>query len=374
MRVLILDQDMNYLQRFKYYLSKKYANIQISACDNLFSAVQMIRNDYYDVILFSVSFEEVKNEEIDVAIGNTAFAYLSDTNETIGSVKTIFKYSSVSKFYDELCELYEKKKNRTIKRDDTETKQEKKTEIITFLPIHGGAGSSTMAAACAISLAVDSNVLYVNLEQRPSDAVFFSGEKKRGITDIVSMLKTKYTDAGLCQLFSEVIQRDGRQQKAKVDFIKGYINILDSLSMTEQGMEVVMKTLREKLNYRYIIVDADFVVGAVLGKLISSSDKLMFVTSGADISNTKLSGVQRYLDILKQNENQSMPNSYLLLNQYYGKNDELTVAHDMKIIARLPRYRTGDKSRITSQDIIDQLLSGDDIFRKLKTIEASAEH
>ena len=40
------------------------------------------------------------------------------------------------------------------------------TKIITFLPVAGGVGSSTMAAACSYNIAArGKRVLYLNLEQ-----------------------------------------------------------------------------------------------------------------------------------------------------------------------------------------------------------------
>lgn len=366
MRVLILDGDTDYSQRLKYYLNKKYAHMQIAVCDNIEDAKRMMQEEPFDVALFDAAFDVVKLEELDSLLSRTAFAYISDTNEIVNDRDTFVKYSRVSDLYGKICGIYEKKKNRIIKQSNQDESAEKKTEIISFLPVHGGAGSSTMAAACAISLASEYKVLYINLEQRPSDSVFFMGDGKRGISDIVSTLKTKYTEAGLTQTLNDVIQEDQKQRSAKVSFIRGYANIMDCLSMTEQSMDTLLKALRDKLDYRFIIIDGDFIVSGILNKLIGASDKLVFVSSGSDISNSKLSKIQRYLDILKRNDDFEMPISYLLLNQYYGVNDELTVARDMEIIARIARYRTDDHSRITSQNVIEEVLSKKDIFSKLK--------
>lgn len=125
--------------------------------------------------------------------------------------------------------------------------------------------------------------------------------------------------------------------------------------MTEQILEVLLKTICEKLDFRYVIIDSDFIVSPVLQKLIISSDKLVFVSSGADIANDKLSKIQRYLELLGR-EAHGMPENYLLLNQYYGLQDETAIARNMEILARFARYRVDD-SRITSQGVIEQVLS-----------------
>ena len=366
MKLLILDKDTDYLERFKHYMSKKYTHLQISVCDNIETAKLLIHEDTFDILLFGVEFENVKLEELSVNISNIVFAYISETNEIINGQDTIFKYLSVSELYTMICELYEKNKKRIIKTNKTEKSGDKQTEIITFLPVHGGAGSSTMAAACSISFASESEVLYINLEQRPSDAVFFSGENKKGLTDVIAFLKTKYTDDGIIKLLKSVIQKDQKHQSMKLSFIKGYTNIMDCLSTSGQNLEVMLNVIKNNTDFKYIIIDSDFIVNPVLQKLISMSDKLVFVSSGSDISNSKLSKIQRYLQLLKRDVVQ-MPENYLLLNQYYGLNDEKTIIPDMEIIAKLARYRTGDNSRITSQDVINQVLSNKDVFLKLKT-------
>ncbi len=367
MKLLILDRDTDYLERFQHYLSKKYTHMQISVCDNIETAKVLLHEGTFDVLLFDAEFDDVKLEELSIDSSNVIFAYISATNEIVNNQSTLFKYLSVSELYSGICELYEeKKKNRVIKSDKTEKLTDKKIEVITFLPVHGGAGSSTMAAACAISLASEHNVLYLNLEQRPSDSVFFSGENKKGLTDIVAFLKTKYTDEGIAKLLKSIIQKDQKQPGAKVSFIKGYTNIMDCLSISEQNLEVLLNSIRDNTDFRYVIIDADFIVSPVLQKLIVASDKLVFVSSGSDISNYKLSKIHRYLELLKRDAS-DMPENYLLLNQYYGMNDETTIIRDMEVIARLARYRTDDNSRITSQNIINQVLSNKDVFAKLKS-------
>jgi len=125
------------------------------------SAKEMLESEMYDIVLFVANFNIYDLENIN----NSTFSYISDKNEIINNKETIYKYYSITKLYEKICLLYEKKKNRIMIKKNTDEQIKKETEIITFLPIHGGAGSSTIAAACAISLSADSKVLYINLEQ-----------------------------------------------------------------------------------------------------------------------------------------------------------------------------------------------------------------
>ncbi len=358
MRVLILDSNVDYTQRLKHYFEKKYSSFQLSICDNYDAAKKLMDDEKFDIVLFDSLFDEIDEEKIDNIKKHSAFAYLASTNEIVNDQDTIYKYRSITELYNRMCKLYEKKTNRVIlqnKNGGEIDETEEITEIITFLPVHGGAGSSTMAAAYAIKLAKEHSVLYINLEQRPSDSVFFKSDTKKSITDIIAILKTKYTDSSVYKLLKEVIDEDRQQQYSKVSFIKGYKNILDCCSMTEQCLGAMLKVLKEKFDYRYIIIDSDYIVGGIMQKTIELSDKLVFVISGSDLSSIKMNQMRRYLDVIKRETEEEMPDNYILFNQYYGMDNEAEVSKDMVVLGRLARYRTDDKSRITSQKIIDIL-------------------
>lgn len=363
MKIVLYETDAEYGRRIKFYLPKKYASIEISVCSTLEELRKQITAEDADVVLVAEDYEAFQPQQEADLLRNAAFAYLSDTNEIISGVDTIYKYRCVSELYEQICSLYEKKKNRVIRHSESD--EAKAMQIITFLPVHGGAGSSTMAAACAVSLGSKSSVLYLNLEQRPSDSIFFQGSNTKNLTNVISALRAKYTDASLFQLLKEVIQKDTKQNDCNVSFIKGYGNIMDSLSMNEQSLDVLLRTIREKFQFDYVIVDADYVVGGILQKLILSSDKLVFVSSGADISNLKLAGVRRYLDILSRDADNEMPANFMILNQYYPVANEASVTMGMEVIGRLARYRTDDQTRISSQAIIDEVRSKETMFDAL---------
>lgn len=363
MKLLLLDKDVDYLKRVKLYLEKKHSDIQIKIYDSQESATAAISDERFDVVLFDSAFASEDIGAYELA-GDAAFAYISGTNEVIDNKDTIFKYCTVSEMYSKICSLYEKKKNRIIKSHNEDDQQEKDIEVITFLPVHGGAGSSTMASACAISLADEHEVLYIDLEQRPTDSVLFDNGCSKGITDIVALMKTKYSDAALYNLLSEAIQKDRKQSFGRVSYIKGFTNIMEGASMTPQCITALIDVIRSKFSFRYVIIDADFIVGPLLKAAILSSDKLIFVSSGSDISNLKLEGIHRYLDVLSR-EAENMPRKYILFNQYYGVENEQTVVRDMEVIARLGRYRTDDKSRITTQQIIDEV-TNKNVFARLR--------
>ncbi|MBQ8961466.1 MAG: hypothetical protein IJ071_09710 [Ruminococcus sp.] len=348
-------KNTDHSQRFKYYLNKKHPDVQITVFDNYEDASASLQKEKYDVVLFDGTFDDISFDEISSKIGSAVFAYVSETNEIIDDKETLFKYRGVSEIYSKICELYEKKKKRTIKRSENTPDERKKTEIITFIPANGGAGSSTMAAACAIALSNTSPTLYINLEQRTSDQAFFSSDNKKGITEIAALLKTKYSDSALYQMIRDSISQDTKQHGSKVFYIKGFNNIMEYTSLAPNGIETLFKALREKFDYGSVIIDTDFIVNDNMKKIILLSDKVTVVSSGSDIADVKLSKLKRYFEIISREAEDKMPEKYLILNQYYGSENEQSSLKDMELIARLARYRTDSKAEKTISDAAGDL-------------------
>ena len=364
-----MDNNEEYANRFKFYLEKKYS-LEITVLMDEKEAVDAAQQKLFDVVLFDSAFENIDVDPDGNMLGGAAFAYISETNETVGNIDTIFKYQSVTELYRIICGYYEKKKNRVVKIEKkNDKKAEKSVEIITFLPVHGGAGSSTMAAACAVALSETAPVLYLNLEQIPSDFAFFNTNeenKRKTLSNIVSLMKTKYLTKGLINELKETICKESKFGRENLYYIKGLKNIMDVEDLSGTIVSDMLRKIKDYLEFRYIIVDADFVVGKMLSKLIYSSDKLVFVSSDSDISFEKIKKIKRYLDILHRNNDETIPDGEIILNQYYGNAEALAHTGGMNLIGGFPRYRTNDNSRITSENIITNILSAKNVFDILK--------
>ncbi len=356
MKIFVLDGNTNYSQRFKYYMNLKYPDLQITTCDNLDAAKDLLGAEGADFVMFDSEFDKVTPEEITDLCGEAVFCYFSETNEIVNNTETIFKYRGVSALYSKICFLYESKKNRVIKKADVLDNVDKKTKIITFLPVHGGAGSSTVAACTAVELSKENEVLYINLEQTTSDAVFFESGNNKSISDFLALFKTKYSESSVYQLLRDIISRDKKQKSEMLSYIKGFTNMNESLSLSEQALSLLLQTLVSKFEYSYIIIDADFSANPVLKKLIFSSDRIVFVSTDSDLAISKISKLHRYMDIL-QRDVDIMPQQSIVLNQYYGLTNEKDFVGDMDVLARIVRYRTGNNERLTSQSIIQEVVS-----------------
>ena len=366
MKILLLDRNKDYSERFKYYLEKKF-NLEIFVCDNINDFSNSLGLMSFDVILCDTSYEyDLPDNVFDIS----AFAFLSETNEVVGNTDTIFRYQSITNLNKEICSCYEKKKNRIVKKNTDDVKPiEYNTNIITFLPIHGGAGSSTMAAACAVILSQENEVLYINMEQLPSDFAFFESEgtkNNKSLSDILVHMKTKYSIQSLTNEFTCAIKKDKKYGTGHLYYIQGLKNIMDDVeTLNGKIVKEIINTLKHQFHYRYVIIDGYFVVNDYLKELIFNSDKLVFVSSDSDIARQKFSKIKRYIKILSRNPDENLPQFYMLFNQYYGNMDFSSEVDNMQILGSFPRYRTNDQTRILTYRIIDEIRNKKEVFDKL---------
>ena len=362
MKVLLLDRNEAYAARFAQYVGKK-SDMQISLCNDLEVCKQMLAREHFHVVLFDAEFDAEK--PADYSRKMTAFAFISAVKDKIGETDTIYKYSSVSEICAEIMRVYAEHTQHEMKQEDTE-EGSVSTEVITFLPVSGGSGSSTMAAAASAALSEKGKVLYLNLEQRSAESLLFTSDCQKCITDIVAALQTNFQLKEAKRLFDTAIGAETHfGTSGNLDFIRGWLNIEDCVSLTPPILTTVLNVLRKQYQYRYIIIDADFIIGDVLRTMIQLSDKVVFVSTGTDVANMKTEDIHRYLEIVARESDGEMPKKYLLLNQYYGMNDEHSVARDMEIIGRFARYRAEDHSLLSTAGIAAQILAKQGAFDDL---------
>lgn len=360
MKVLLLEND-DYAKRFATALGNK-TDMQISICTELDVCRGMAAEGGYQLVLIDEAFDDVDPKEFEKR--QTAVAFISSVRDTIKDTLTIYKYSNIMEIYSQLVQHYANHTQHEVKSADDDDSENLSTQVMTFLPVCGGAGSSTLAMAAAIHYSANHNVLYLNLEQRHAENLLFSSDEAKSVSDVISMLQTRFNLKEAKKLMDSVIQNDKSHSKGsgRLDFIRGYINIADAAAMTSEIAEALVSVLRRQYNYSYIIIDTDFIIGDVLKTLILNSDRLVFTSTGSDSANVKINGIHRYLEIVGRSSENPMPEKYLVFNQYYGMKEESVVARDMKICGRLGRYRASDHNLLSTEGIIRQMLAEDNLF------------
>ena len=142
-RIAILEQDKNYLQRLLSAFETKYEDkIEMYSFTDEKLALNAVKNNKINVFLSGDKFAVTKNQMPE----KCGFGYLVDTPdiETLNDEKAICKFQKIDLIYKEIVSLYSENVLDKIKNYD-----EGSARIIAFTSPSGGTGASTMAVASA---------------------------------------------------------------------------------------------------------------------------------------------------------------------------------------------------------------------------------
>ncbi|MCQ2417717.1 MAG: AAA family ATPase [Oscillospiraceae bacterium] len=362
MNVLLLDQNEAFAKKFISAMTK-VTGTQVSFCNNVDACREMLAKGSYQVVLIDGAFDSVNPRDFEGK--HTAVAFFSNMRDTIKNTTTIYKYEGMKEIYEQLVQLHAAHTEREVKVSTDESGRIK-NEILTFMPVGGGTGSSTVAMAAAIQFAKNDKVLYLNLEQMHAETVVFKAEKKKTITNLISTLDTNFQKEQAKLLFDDIIQSD--EHFGNLQLIRGFTNMEDCESLTEAALTNIIELLKKCYEFRYIIIDADFGYSAFLKSLILHSDKLVFVSAGYEMANRKMEMMHRYLDVLSRDE--ILPRQFVVFNRYYGMNEEQEqkVANGMTIAGRFARFAGGTREkpqRLSTYSVIQEMMKTQDAFAEL---------
>lgn len=346
-KLAILEQDRSYLTRIVNVFGTKYADkLEIYSFTDRDVALSTLNSARIDVLLAGDAFD------IDVArIPNRcAFAYLVDSLgiDTIREQRAICKFQKADLIYKQILSVYSEKASSITGfsvAGDT-------GNIIAFCSAGGGAGSSTMAAACAMRLAEkDKKVLYLNLEKFGSADVYFSGQGQFDMSDIIFALKSKKTNLPM-KLESCV-----KQDASGVYF---YSQAKIALDMMELNTEDTLRLISEiKLmgEYDYIILDMDFGIDKETLKIYRQAQTVVLVGDGSVGSNSKTERAYTALATMEANADAPLVNRMCFIyNKVSSKSGQSVEVAGLKMLGGAPRYVGA-----SIQQILEKL-SGMDCF------------
>lgn len=369
MKILILESDMEYVQRLEYYLNLYASEMQIFGFDSLEKLKEYMEHEEFDVVLCGESVGLTNKKELSIPLGQVPFAWISDKHELIDQQKTIYKYQSIPQIYEQLCDLYESVYQHTLIREQKGFSdhglQEKETKIITFFPVHGGAGSSVMAVACAQSFSKEDKVLYLNLEQFCSES-YFTSENTKTFSDVIAEVRSKYTSESLQKTIDLAICHATDIHPENLLFLKGCKNAADIACLSGKTLGEILDLLRSSKQYNYILCDASMVIGDLTAALIQKSDKLVFTMDASDHANQKLKKVQRYVQIEQRNASGEPAEQFLIYNKYYADADLSDYTKGMVVVGKFGRYRLKENQQIRRQTIVQNICRTPQLFEKLR--------
>lgn len=340
-KLAILDKDTLYLSRISTLLSNKYnEKFEVYSFTDVDVAVNAVSENKVDVFLANDYFEVDKKK----IPGRCGFAYLVDSPSVkmVNDEPAICKYQKIELTYKQILAIYSDKAGVISDFDE----ESDKAKIITFFSVSGGAGSSSMAAACAKRLAfTGKKTLYLNLELFGSSDTFFEAEGQFDMSDIIYTLKSKKTNIAL-KLESCV-----KQDSSGVYFYSSPKLVLDMLEISKDDITVLLDEASSMGTFDVIVVDIDFFMKQDYLDIYRKANSIVVVGDGSEISNRKTESVYAALATMESgNENSIIEKMCIVYNKFSNKVCKTIGDENLRSIGGAPRYE-----HASAKQVVDQL-------------------
>lgn len=283
-KLLLLDSDQKYLDRFVNALSNQYAGtFELYVYETLEGAMDCVKNRRINVFLASDAFI-VETKEIP---DHCAFAYLTDSAAyaMVRDETAIGKYQKLSGICKEIQLLH------SNHLTDVVVKTEGAAKLMLFSSPAGGVGNSTLAAAYAVYLAREgAKVLYVNLEATGDTNLYFEGNGKYTMENILYELLSQKKN--MQEKILHMVQETGDG----VRFFESpaYAAVFDD--MGAEQMNSLIQLLCSQNQYQYVVLDMDYESNESMQFIIDRAERYIMVSDGTDTANLKTA---RAIDTLK---------------------------------------------------------------------------
>lgn len=350
-KVAFVDQDKTYLNRLVTTLNAKMSD-KLDACS--FSDVTYL----YEYLKDAKNAVAVVNEEYHVDFmkipESVSFGYLvemSGVSECKGQ-KAICKYQRIEDLYKDILNLFSEKATNDYKlqvKADNE-------KIYVFTSPKGGTGASTVACACAIKKAREGNkVFYLNLEDFGDTNLYFQGDSKYSMSDVLFAVKSKKANVAMKLESFLQIHHSG------VEYFTSCQNPYDMFSMQKNDVEAIMKEFVFAKEYDYVIVDINLSMREVFKKVICEyPTEIFLVGDGSEIGNDKIRKCLGAFQMLEKEEDcDIIGKTRLIYNDMSHRVDCNVVDQPVETLGAINRF-----GQATNQQIIDEI-SREPIFNSL---------
>ena len=339
-KLAVLEKDANYLGRFAAAFSSRYAEeVELYSFSTAEKALGSLEELKIDVFLADDCFE-IDGSLIPHRCG---FAYLIEGAE--GGVRNgkpvIGKYQKTDLIFKQILSIYADR-SESISGEGIMKGESCKTVL--FSSPAGGMGTTSIAAACAISYASSGmRVLYLCLETFGSSNVVFQGEGQQNMSDVIYALKNKNINFQ-AKLLSAV-----RQDSSGVHFFSAADVALDMMELSSADIIELIQALKESGQYNCLIIDIDFDLEQIQ-KIISCVDRMIMVSDGSLTASVK---TMRALDAMKitdeQSENPILPVVRMIYNRFSSQSGQMLDGIPVDVIGGARKFEGGDQKAIINE-------------------------
>lgn len=348
-KLALLESDSGYLSRVVPMFNNKYANeLEIYSFTDVDAAMECLEEKKIDVFLASDVFK-INYAALPKRCG---FAYLVESLDIdrIDTHKAICKFQKGELIYKQILSIYSEHVPNITGLSNVENDSMK---TIAFCSPCGGVGTSTVAAACAISLTNSGyRVLYLNTEIYGESDMFFACDGQFDFSDIIYAVKSNKTNRSM------KLQSTIKQDVTGVNFYSSVKIPLDMMEMEIADYLTLQKELKSLGDYDYVILDMDFPKTQNDFKLFECCNSIVIVTDGSESAQIKIDKAIRAIQILDgQSDVAIQPRMWLLKNKI-AVND--IAQNEIRVLGTFPVYQTVACAQMAKQlslsNIYEQLI------------------
>lgn len=343
-RLAIVDRDEDYAKRLVNALTVKYPDkIEVSSFSSLETALYSLSDLNIDVLLAAPD-TVVGSASIPNRIG---FGYLISASgiRTYEGHPAVCKYQKTDLIYKQVLDLYVESANSVVSMEPVEGE----SRALLFMSPGGGAGASTVAAACALHFAGGrKKTLYFNLERFGSANPFFSAEGQFCLSDLIFALKRRNSN------LSMKLESCVRQSSEGVSFFAPVRLAPERFELSDGEVKTLLETLRESGGYHSIVVDMDFTLDSEALRYWTLFDSVIWVIDDSQIAHEK---TLRALELLTYGKDKRLSDKVGILYNKFNANGKTQVGFDnVRVIGTLPKLERSQSAQVAAA------LAGNELF------------
>ena len=342
LNLVLIDRDADYVNcLLDYLMSEQTHKFLVSAYTEETSLARFLAEETVkatdDIFLVSREFyEQVLHRVKGIVI------FLDDEKSAVNQKdkgRTIYKYQYGDRLVAEVLKIFaeEGSVGYTFNTTYTSNAGQKKNRIMGIYSPIGGVGKTTIAVgACIQSAWEGKSVFYLNLENTATTPLYFQGEQKKNLSNILYFLKSKSANLPL--------QIEGAKcvdPFYKVHYFQPPDSIYDFTEDVSHELCRLLQELKTTKQYERIFIDFSCAINKNNLAVLRNCDDLLLVAEENQTSVVKIKCMLKELHLLlsREEEAELMERFNLVLNKSIPtaevKTEELSI-NQKGVLARIP--------------------------------------
>jgi MinD-like ATPase involved in chromosome partitioning or flagellar assembly len=230
------------------------------------------------------------------------------------------------------------------------------TNILVFMPASGGAGASTMAAACALASAKHGfRTFYLNLELYGQAQLYFNGPGSGGLEDVLYAIEARKRNVAMR------IQSVVKHSPDGVCFLDSCQSALDIAELLPEQVEQLVREIASSDSYDVMVLDMDFSHSKFVPAAMALASQIVFVSNGTPTSNQKFERIYKMLiDFERTGDARESGKTVLAYNNFRSKTGMKLADDVIRVVGTLPHV-----SNYQSVPELIEVLSVKSVFEEL---------